>query len=430
MLSFAFFNPALGACCIFFFLIPVYLIALSSSLSFIDGFYWGLLFFSIHLYGLLQLLHERAEGTLRVGAGILFIIYCALNSGLWFWGATFLSSINKTKYLKCFAWVITTLCYFFWVEQGMLWPFGNAMGYCFGSPLLVLVYYPQTLSIFLHAGPVILLFIISLYAMCCAFLCAHDTIKTGCVLIIIPIVILNIIKSPQEIMPMCIQNIGYLKPPQENKEPFEQAHEINSELTKLLHKYENLRTVIMPESSFTKPLNLYPDILELWAENALSEGINLIIGSPRTNNNDEYNSLYNVHMSRIINFYDKKTCMPFTEQLPFPWNKFNFCQTLFLKDKKGFSTNENSQNFFTICNNLTVEPKLCSDLFFGPCNPSNSCPILFAVNDSWISAAYLKRLMHLFAVYKAITLQREIIYISHERGCWITKKGTSIPLRA
>ena len=87
---------------IFFFLIPVFYLALLEDVRSKDGFLWGLFFYFFHLWWLAVLLYERAYGDCRLALYIFMIFYFSIFSFLWFACAIFLS-----RYLaKAVGWFV------------------------------------------------------------------------------------------------------------------------------------------------------------------------------------------------------------------------------------------------------------------------------------------------------------------------------------
>ena len=110
--------------------------------------------------------------------------------------------------------------------------------------------------------------------------------------------------------------------------------------------------------------------------------------------------------------------MPFMEYIPNGWNCFAAIKNLFsimimvlmpLQKKSDYDM-------------LPFAPYICSEFFFTEKFDTEKT-ILVLINDAWFSAQYFKDLMVLYARYKAVELQRDIIYVGHIACYWIAKDG-------
>jgi len=429
LLSAAFFCPTYFFWFVFIFLIPVFYLAFThvETLTFTTGFWWGLLFFGAHFYGLMVLLHEKAQGQLRLLAGLVLILYCALHAGLWFCiTARFIKMVENSIVWKSCCLLLCTQLYFYWLEFGIFWIFGHVNGYCFASPLLTLAHYPKllmALPILGTQGLFACLCVMQLLLALAIIKKSYNYVATS-LIFLIPF-LFGVVKNNNVEIPSYVSKLGYVSPPPKEVDTlFDRAEEINTSIMKKIRSNPKTTTILMPESSMYGSLNQHQEILDLWATNALADNnITLIVGSFRTDNQENvFVTLYKLRGSRIINHYDKSFLFPFTEYLPDTYKRFKWIRNLFLKENNDFSTKELSPVFFEIEADCFVQPYLCSDLYYShhhiKKNNENK-PILFAVNDSWFSTSYMKRLMFLFAVFKAIEFGQDVMYVGHSFGAWI-----------
>jgi len=211
------------------------------------------------------------------------------------------------------------------------------------------------------------------------------------------------------------------------------AQQINKKLHLFLDANPEKTIVIMPESTFPAPINDYPEVIKLWQENVLSRNLILLIGAHKLQDNKLYNTLYCIDAFKVIQDYDKKILMPFTEYIPnflptfYKKNKNNNkgLKNIFIKDKREFTSSPNSTDTKVI--NCFI-PYICSEFYFGPIKQKTQETILCVVNDSWFSTNYLKNLMFLFAQYTAMETEQTIIYAGHYAGLLIKKNGAFINL--
>lgn len=410
---------------VFIFFIPLLLrvVFLPLSYPFFTGLWWGLIFFTGHFWAVLVVLYEKAYGSARIVVGIFLIVYFSLYAGLWF-------SLNakivcgRSKQSAIFLWSIGAWCYFYIVSNFIFWPIGAVVGYCFGSPLVPLAHYPFLLSNVGYLGSsMLIMFLLAGQAFCVLFFTLDKRYGLAVFLSIVPFVV-SFLPYPSNIVPSYLLKLGYVQPPPKTlNNPLERAEEINMRIIKELQRKPSATCILMPESSFAYCLNNFPEIIELWGINALSQGYTLCIGSYRSDTCNEYNGFLLLRGCRITESYDKRFLMPFVEKLPWFMKKFSWIKNLFLKSTNEFSCGRGPRKSFLLCDTLLVEPLVCSDLYLQPyteCTSlTSSTPILLLVNDSWFSMRYAQKLMYLYAIYYAMYSKRDILYIGHTYGCWI-----------
>jgi len=429
-LAFAF--PSFCAWFVFFFLIPVFWCTCIGgyALSFWQGFAWGLIFYGIHFYAFALLFIERAQGELRLLAYVFLVVYCALHAGIWFWLMQCCAAYHSNLVWRVACYSGVTTLYFMFMRCVGLWFTGHLLGYPFALPLLPLAQYPQLLyALPFLTAPGLLLFLI------CMQICAIvGYIKKSAVCGLLTLFFLapfayGWLSSAVCLVPAYVATLGYVEPPHgTNLHPLDCAQAINSGIQKLMATTAETRCIIMPEAAYPFVLNEHTYATQMWCNNALLDEVFLLIGAHRTNKELLQNSLFCVTPSSITTHYDKTKKMPFVEYLPALWNQFNFCKTLFLKEKKEFTTTQKvCRDFIKISDDLIFEPLICSDLYFDtPTRYPVRIPLLCAVNDSWFSATYMRTLMYLFAIFKAMQEQRDIVYVGHYYGIWISQCGMSV----
>lgn len=415
MLAAAFQWPAQCGWLVFIFLLPLFYAAHQRSLSFADGCMWGIIFFSLHWWGLFLVVHEHGSGTWRYAAPVFLTVYAALYAGLWF---LLLNRLIRTAgfFFSC---VISTFLYFVVVYRCIFWIFSCCRGYCFALPLLPLAYEPRWLYALPWISSYGLLALLIIFSATVAhFLHTRNLKFLGlAAMSCVPFVVGWVVQEVERV-PSYVQSLTYAQPPHKREHPIDCAQAIDNAIQTALAKKPRAKIILMPESSYPFPLNENEQALAMWDTNALAGGQTLIIGTHCAQAGNLHNCISCVNNRRIIQNYVKSNLFWFTEYVPFPWCNFNFFQKLFLKNKKGFSSTENCCAQFHILPNLTCTCAICSEFFFRSYSPG-SLPLLVVVNDAWFSAAYLQNLMFLCARYAALEEQREIIYIGHTKGVWL-----------
>lgn len=430
MLQAAYMWPHLYAWMVFFFLIPFFYAQTSAPLKkpFLTGLLWGVAFFSLHFMGIGVVLYERAQGSARLLAFMVLVVYFSIHAGLWFALANRIAN-NKKFLLRIFIWAVSAFLFFYWQVHFSFLPTGVVAGNCFSWPLVVLAQQPAWLWLLPYVGTEILFLLIILMQVCAVVAFVKRKSMAGIIfLLILFLISVGWLLPNHDEPPDYLKTICYVSPPpKEIAHSLERAEEVNMRIMKALRTKPEAACIIMPESSFLKPLNKCPAALQLWGANALASNITLCIGSYRADTSYEYNSLFIIRGCRITDCYDKSFLLPFAEFLPNFYKKISYIRNLFLKNVMETTPQKVVGKTIWLTKELIVQPLICSDLYMAPYGhhfkSDTDLPILLAVNDSWFSMSYLKNIMFLFTAYSAIKDRRDIIYVGHTFAAWISKRG-------
>jgi len=95
---------------VFLFPIPLFYAALTHTLSFKEGYIWGIVSLSLHLSGVLISIIKMAEGSYsyRFIPVVVMILYESIYSGLWFWCTTAsirIANLGKSTVATLSVWV-------------------------------------------------------------------------------------------------------------------------------------------------------------------------------------------------------------------------------------------------------------------------------------------------------------------------------------
>jgi apolipoprotein N-acyltransferase len=339
------------------------------------GFLWGLIAFALHFIWLYELLLTKSQAGKFLSATIFIfcVFYFSTFSGLWFC-ATKLSFLVLRIF--CISFICTTLIFFWFLEKYSFFIFGRAEGYPFLNPILPLAKYKVFLLLysFIYFNP------------------SHDPeLKETKIFYLKPV---------SRAGELSCSTVGQM---------------IYQKLSALdLCKYSSGETlvVVSPETAFPFALNKHEEMLNFW-NNVLPLNSHFLIGSQREENGKFFQTLYYINSRRIMQFYDKTHTVLFTEKIPKKWKKFKFAEQLFLKEKEEFHKGKIFKSF-KIAKNLTIIPKICSEVFFKPIEikDKNNEFIFIFVNDSWF-LNYFKQLMENFIRLKQLTLGIPMLYITH-----------------
>jgi apolipoprotein N-acyltransferase len=421
------------------------------------GLLWGCTIFSMHFVWLLMFFLDKLKFGLCVAvlAYAFAVIYLSVTSAIWFvvTGKIFESNILavfcRRTGIRCIAMQLCAfllLCYsyFYLLENYALWFLGRAEGYPFLNPLIPLVNFRFFANVLILAGR----------------LFSGEPVLAP--------------MSPSE---QALHNIEiiYLKPDMvlHNQNSTDQKKERPNLVSYEYNIYRKLcdlklwercnvpgnRTkqfiILAPESAFPFPLNMHPDVIELWS-NVLPDNVHMILGTQQAFGEKLCQSVVWLNSCRIKKNYVKKHCVPFIERVPHFYKKIEFLRKFFLGDVCQFSrakkieqqnyfefTDKFSQNFChpeldsgsiqsIAQNKIIFIPQICSELFFtssyknfvdianaarwqAHClKPSEiSAYIIFFVNDSWFTG-YFKKIMQGSARLKSLLSGVPLIYVGHE----------------
>ena len=429
LLAMAYVHSALLVC-VFMFLIPLFCVVLDNSIEPIkDALLWGLVFWTLHYYGIIRVIYEKGEGQWRLAAGVFLILYTALYVVLWFFFSTWLTKM-RSSFCKLMVWCGTTLMYFYTVQHHIFFIFNQDFGYSFAYPTILLAHAPKTLFLLPVLGRHLYLLLIIVSSACAAYAIHIRRLLplVGCALALLPLGagFLNTVthKAPAE-----IKLFGYAAPQERTySNAYECALIINEKITELAIRHPEVLYIVTPESAFPFFVNTCPEAISLWEHNALCDSRTLFLGGYRSSANGAFhNSLFCIQKSRITKPYDKCSLVPFIEY--FPWSYAKCIRNLFLLNKNEFAKSNCAPQPLILSPTISVLPLLCSDLYFDTSLPLSTIPILCAVNDRWFTATYMQRLMYLYAKYKCMELNRDIIYVAYSRAIWISPSTEFWPLQ-
>ncbi len=371
------------------------------------GFLWGLLVFSFHFIWLFELLLNKSAATfvLSMIIYLLIILYASFTSGLWFLGTRLIFSsfdtickanhlgravTSKAAFLTIF---FSTFSYFYFLQKYSAFFLGKVEGYPFLNPFIPLAKYKWFLCIYF--------FLIHGH-----FNFPNQKLKNTKIFYLKPVV-----KSfNQKSQNLSASVVG--------QKIYHQITELN--LEKFESRYKNL-IIVSPETAYPFSLNRNLQHLKLW-NCVLPHKAHFLIGSQREEQGKIFQTVYWIHASRIIDFYNKKHQMPFTEKIFSFWKGFNWSKSLFLENKLQFQKGEGNlkKSIFQISEELYIIPKICSELFLDGSlgikellKDKKPVLIFFFVNDSWF-IRYLKRIMENFVALKSAQIGLPIVYITHE----------------
>jgi len=399
-------------------------------ISFGAGLLWGIIFFSLHLYAVIDLIVTQGYGVGRFLLPIFLICYAALHSGLWFFCAQKTGALfGNKKSAVIVGWVFWSFLFFTWAPHGLLWISGKHIGYPFMLPLLPLAQYPQLLFALSSLGRNVLLVCMICFAMATALFCVQHKKRyflIACVFLL-PFIAGFWIHKKEHTISVFLATSGYVKPPPEQLfcRPLDCAQEIYYRLRRLLKENKNIRYVFMPELSFRFALNKHLYVIDLW-NNALKNSVQLIIGACYQEGEKTYNALYQIQNGKIQAVYHKHTLMPLVEYLPSWCRCIPVLHTLFLRNRTPFCCGSKKSKVLQCAHNVNFIPYICADIFFEGKRRggmSDNTHFLSIINDSIFSKPYYNNLFLLWNTFKVLELNKALLYVGFSRALFIDCAG-------
>lgn len=427
MAALAFVQPIWCAELVFVFLLPLFCATQQNKflISYKEGFWWGIIFYSIYFYDLFRVIISKGHGLGR-GVAILFLlVYASSYSAFWF-GLAHKLCIFVKKYTHhatsvLWSWGSLTWLYFYWIDRAFFWIFGNVEGNQLNHPVVPLAVRPEWLYFLPFFGKHGFFLLVVIFSIISVLFLMHFSKKRILELVFcsLPFMVGWLSINPKKEIPPWVRNIGCIIPYTDDNNAWAAAEQIMFLLNDFQKKYSQISCIIMPESSFKFPLNEWGRCLHLWD----FEKGSLLIGSHRTEGNELFNTLYQIKKGAILDYYDKCHTLFFTEQVPLPWSYFQTASKLFLHNQIPISQSKiRSKHPFKFLKK-SFTPYICSDLFFIQENmPVHDCSLCI-VNDSWFELSYIPTLMSLHAKVIALLFQTPIIYVGYRHCLFITPDG-------
>ncbi len=414
---------------VFLYLVPFFFLGLAclNKIDFYSGFLWGIIFFSFHSWGLAKLVITECNGKGRFIFPVLFILYCSIHTGFWFWliKKTKLLFAKQLQFLPLLLW---TFLFFWWAPQGLLWISGDYIGQPLFFPLLPLVQYQKTLQLLPLLGSNFLLLTMMLFSLFIVFFIVTQKKRflVFVFLCMLPFLYGHIFLQKKVPVSNFVKTVGYICPPDCAKfsHPMDVAQEIYFRMCTLLKKHPHITTIVMPELSYRFALNKHQHVITMWNNNILHDKVQLFIGACHKKKRKVFNSLYWIKNGKIKQIYDKSRLMPLAEYIPNAYKNISWLNHLFLGEKQVFSENKNNNIVFKIEKTVTLEPYICAEIFFKknniPIQLPNDCYVLSMCNDTVLLSSSLRHLMFLWNKFKALEFTKSVFFVGYYSSSFIS----------
>ena len=413
-----FFYPQLSFA-LFFFLVPIMYQSYFQRMTAFHGLVWGFVVFTSHTSWFSGLLFFTSTHPLRITVILLTISWFLLSSMIWFFSTEKLRQLFSNKVIGLIvSWFITTTLYFLYIIKGSLFVCGQVEGYTFFNPFIPLAYYPYLLWPLNCFG-----FLMCLIVLIAIQLFLALGLVSKKVYLLVPafafaaLIIGSVRYEPkQALMKQALMKDACFVQPwwHKSKDPIFAGYRMIHDVSKALHENNDIKTVILPESSFPWDITNYSYLLEALCDNP---ELLVIFGGQRKVNNTYTNSCIVVSDSNIVFAYDKMHLMPLVEREDF------LCKRLWIKNlfsDEYFSYPVQQQNDLIGINGQQYQIFLCSELYF-EAKPVKGVPILFLGNDDWFYCDYAKKLSELFIAYFEICYGVPVLYCTTGGYSNITK---------
>jgi len=387
----SFLYPAYTYLCVFIWMLPLIINDYNNQYGFKEGFMWGVLFYSGHIFWLAHIMHVKGEYNLCIFAYVLLVIYMSCFSGLWLWGKQQIVhryvrkiSDQKENYAAlCLTWLFSTVTFILIINSLSFAIFDCFEGYYLSNPLLPLVSWTWFIRPIFYFGELFYWILLILINVSLASLLIKFDIKTLIFLIIF--FCFPFLFQPRLSSIMINQDeIVYLQPVwnDDNLTSAQKFYAISRKLDEVAKHCPTVKYIVMPESSFSYNLLDWQGKLEAWSSLFLSTTI-IFIGAHRQEKGDDkiYNSLFAIQGGEIIGWYDKQHLVFFTERQPKLFKNWPIFSELFISDEFNYPRHQNNW-----CNEF--QPAICSEIFCGMRSFRQDKPILFVCNDAWLGLGY------------------------------------------
>jgi apolipoprotein N-acyltransferase len=432
----------MGAWCMPLSYIMLYHEAIHNRLRFKHGFYWGFIIYSTHALPIIlfstTLAHrDSMTSFMRFGVWAAVVIYSAIQAGIWFAIAHYISSLRSSVLYKITMWCLLTVIFIYWMDRFFLWPCGIIEGYRCFHPLLALArvmpFIVRVQSIWLYTIGFVFLCGISAYIG--HYAGAYGRSIKLCVVSIMSYIILahNTFTHDYRLVerPLWLNTLVYIVP-QWSFEPldtaWDRAHILYKQIRQKVFAAPDCKLIIFPESAFPFALNTYPEIVSYWytaIPRERRDQIVIILGAHRICGKRVFNSCYMLKSGSIQHVYDKQHGLLWVERIP-EWSHAVGLGDIMTKHAFLFSQSEGLRSPFA-AHTVRFDPLICSDNFFNTgadLSPAQGHTRLCLVNDAWCKHTFLPDLLY-NTIYLYARLNRyQVLYISHTRGQLITHDGS------
>ena len=420
---------------IFVFPVPLFYIGCIENLSFIHGYIWGVITFSLHFSGGIYILADMAHEWWVVGLvlGIAVILYQAFFCGICFWVSGYIIRVFSVKkpIMRLWIWVLLLWLFIIWVDGYSMWIFGVQEGYPFMHPLILLAKRPALLYLLPLIGKQWLTGLFLSISMSIVWLWWYKNISAmlffGLIMGIWGYGLIDEVKVKSVPWHIRIKSLPHMIC-STTKNPLVTIKIIGNHIKKIVTDYPETDLIIMPESACNiDNFADIPELLLLWNDVHVGKAIHIVFGASRWEKGNYYNSLHWVYNGVLQDCCDKRHGMLISERLP-TWIDGDYVRDIYFSVTPPITISGCPRKKICMAD-ITFVPYICSELFFNewPEDFYHDNTIIAIVNDSIflnnMCVKYIQKLLVLLAQFKAIQWQRDIVYVSYAQSLFIDKQG-------
>jgi apolipoprotein N-acyltransferase len=417
---------------IIFFPVPFLYVATKQSIGFKEGYVWGLIIFSLHLHGVLLGIIDMAGSSLpyKYAPAIFIILFQALFPAFFFWGTSFIikSYTITSLLLRTLLWTATLWLLAIWIDGYCLFPFLRCEGYSLMNPLLPLATHPRLLFLLPIVGKkIMILLFFMIPAM--GFMALYTRRSLYFILFILflaPWFFSFAFRSNTFLMPEGIDSVVHVPL---SFSVFDNIWNttaiISSELKEVVKNRPHAQIIVMPESAIGSPYIMNdPELCRYMNKESIGKELYLLGGAFRWDEHYLRNSFFVLYDGELLTYFDKRHTMVLTESLP-RWMTLDCIYNLYYMHLPPRTPSLNKRPCITLASGISFVPYICSELFFNDeaDDDYRDTLIIAIANDSWTTFRYIKNLMRLHVITKAIQWQRSILFASFNYFFLVDRAG-------
>jgi hypothetical protein len=428
-----FFFPQYLWWLIFVFPVPLLYVTCTQTISFLQGYMWGVIVFILHLHAGIFIVADLARDMRWVGylMGFAMIAYQALVPAFLFWLVTKITHIFliKRSFVRLALYTLALALFIWWTDQYCLWIFGIKEGYPFMHPLLPLAQQPKMLLLLPILGKQLLILLFLLVPASFVILLWYKNSRALLFFVcaVMPWIMCFVYKGRHTKLPGWHHSIKSLPcmihATGNNPEIIMKI--VARHLKTIIEQYPEVTTIIMPESA----LNITdcvdkPKLLHLCSKEYVGKPLHFIFGACRKQDDCYYNALHWVYNGQLRACFDKKHAMLMTERLS-DWMNGDLMRGIYFKEEPCITRSCNNRTLLQLTDGVAFVPYICSELFFNeyPDDCYSAMPIIAIINDILLVNSFMQKLLLLLARFKAMQWQRDIVYVAYGDCVFIDKQG-------
>lgn len=402
--------------------IALFFIFLTHASACVYGFLWGCIAYGMHVFPLYYALARHAPGHIVAGGLAVIVLYMAFYAGVWFWLVRRMSTLVGM--------IAVTSMYVWFMDSKFLWIFDYSEGYCCLHPLVPLARIKILGDLVGYVGLwcTTVLFIAGNGGL--AWLLVHHYRKQALVYLMIMGIggyVYTFFSPSKTDTPACIARVAWAHIPfvPGVQGAWKSIHAVGEAIREAVRSKPTASVIMMPESTCLFALNMYPDMLS-YIQNCLLDK-QLCLGAHERIGRNLYNTFYFLD-NESVQVYRKQHGMFFGERMPtiMRWAMGDYCLlgTEFFCQARSVEVLQE----ITLYDQVSVQPCVCSDFFFGQHEKRGVDPLCVLLNDAWYEGTVMPDLLCNAAILKLRSVNRAGFYIAHTRAFYIEHDGYLWPL--